>query len=122
MEFPEERVSAFSIIRSNKDGYLQEIIEKPSEEIIKRIYNEDGRIEVSMNAFVVLAEQLIPYLVQTPFHTIRNEKDLPTAISLMAKSVYNSFYVIPLSENVPDLTSKHDLSIAQDYLNRYFSF
>lgn len=75
-----------------------------------------------MNAFVVLAEQLIPYLGKTPFHSERNEKDLPKAITLMADDIPKSVYVIPLAENVPDLTSKYDLSIVQDYLKQNFSF
>lgn len=122
MEFPEERISAFAVIRSNKQGYLQEIIEKPSEEIITQIFNEFGRVGVSMNAFVVLAEQVLPYLLKTPFHPTRNEKDLPTALSLMAGEIPNSIYVIPLAENVPDLTSKHDLAIVQNYLQQHYSF
>lgn len=40
----------------------------------------------------------------------------------MADDIPKSVYVIPLSENVPDLTSKHDLTIVQDYLKQNFSF
>lgn len=63
-----DRISAFAVIRSDKEGYLLKIIEKPDEEIITRIFSETGRIEVSMNSFVVLPEQFIPYLEKTPFH------------------------------------------------------
>lgn len=122
LEFPEERIKAFAVIRSDKNGYLQEIIEKPGDEIIGQLLEQSGRVGVSMNAFVILAEQLIPYLVQTPFHPIRNEKELPTTISKMVADFPNSFFTIPLSENVPDLTSKHDLAIVQDYLQANYSF
>ena len=120
--FAEDRTSAFAVIRSDKQGYLQEIIEKPNEETIARIFSESGRIGVSMNAFVVLAEELIPYLKKTPFHPDRNEKDLPKAITLMSDEKSESVFVIPLSESVPDLTSKHDLAIVQNYLKENYSF
>lgn len=120
--FAEDRISAFAVIRTDKVGYLQEIIEKPDEETIARIFSKTGRIEVSMNAFVVLTEELIPYLEKTPFHPERNEKDLPKAITLMSDEKPKSVYVIPLAENVPDLTSKHDLAIVQNYLKENYSF
>ena len=122
LEFPEERIKAFAVIRSDKQGYLQEIVEKPDDEIIDQLMQQSGRIGVSMNSFVILAEQLIPYLERTPFHPIRNEKELPTTISMMVADFPNSFLTIPLSENVPDLTSKHDLEIVQNYLQANYSF
>jgi len=122
LEFPEERIKAFAVIRSDKQGYLQEIIEKPDDKIIDQLLEQSGRIGVSMNAFVILAEQLIPYLERTPFHPIRKEKELPTTISMMVADFPNSFLTIPLSENVPDLTSKHDLAIVQNYLQMHYSF
>ncbi len=122
LEFPEERIKAFAVIRSDKQGYLQEIIEKPDDEIIDQLLQQSGRIGVSMNAFVILAEQLIPYLEQASFHPVRNEKELPATISMMVADFPNSFYVIPLAENVPDLTSKNDLAIVQNYLQEHYSF
>lgn len=121
-EFPEERIKAFAVIRSDKQGYLQEIIEKPDDKIIGQLMQQSGRIGVSMNAFVILAEQLIPCLERTPFHPIRNEKELPTTISMMVADFPDSFLTILLSENVPDLTSKHDLAIVQNYLQANYSF
>lgn len=122
LEFPEERIKAFAVIRSDKQGYLQEIIEKPDNKIIGQLMQQSGRIGVSMNAFVILAEQLIPYLERTPFHPIRNEKELPTTISMMVSDSPDSFLTIPLAENVPDLTSKHDLAIVQNYLQANYNF
>jgi glucose-1-phosphate adenylyltransferase len=120
--FSEDRISAFAVIRTDKHGYLLEIIEKPDEAIIAQLFAGYGRVGVSMNAFVVLAERLIPYLEKTAFHPVRNEKDLPQAITMMADDISRSVYVIPLAENVPDLTSKHDLAIVRNYLKLNFSF
>jgi glucose-1-phosphate thymidylyltransferase/glucose-1-phosphate adenylyltransferase len=122
LEFPEERIKAFAVIRSDEKGYLQEIIEKPDDKIINQLMQQSGRIGVSMNAFVIVAEQMIPYLELTPFHPIRYEKELPTTISLMVTDFPDSFFTIPLAENVPDLTSKHDLAIVQNYLQANYSF
>lgn len=122
LNFPEERIKAFAVIRADEQGYLQEIIEKPDEEVINQILRKSGRVGVSMNAFVVKAEQLLPYLKKTPFHPTRNEKELPTAISMLVADFSDSFYTIPLSENVPDLTSKNDLEIVQNYLQKNYNF
>lgn len=122
LEFPEERIKAFAVIRSDKQGFLQEIIEKPGDGTISQLLQQSGRIGVSMNAFVIMAEQLIPYLEQTPFHPIRNEKELPTTISKMVSDFPNSFFTISLAENVPDLTSKHDLAVVQEYLQANYDF
>ena len=122
LEFPSERIKAFAVIRTNEDNYLQSIIEKPSNEVIDSILEETGRVGVSMNAFMVTAEQLFPFLKRTPFHPIRNEKELPTSISMMVEENKNAVFCIPLAENVPDLTSKSDLAIVQEYLQKHYQF
>jgi glucose-1-phosphate thymidylyltransferase/glucose-1-phosphate adenylyltransferase len=75
-----------------------------------------------MNAFKISAEQMLPYLESTDYHPVRNEKELPVSVGLCIADNPKSFYCIPLSENVPDLTSKNDLKIVQEYLINNFSF
>ncbi|MFC0184122.1 glucose-1-phosphate adenylyltransferase [Pseudarcicella hirudinis] len=120
LEFPEERIKAFAIIKTNENGFLENIIEKPDEEQTSALKLRDGRIGVSMNAFVMEASDLIPCLEKTPFHPIRNEKELPYSVSLLVENDKNAVYVIPLSENVPDLTSKYDISVVQEYLAKTY--
>ncbi len=122
LEFPVERISGFAVIRTDKDVYLQEIIEKPESGIINQIMEEQGRVGVSMNAFKVQIEQIIPYLRNTPFHSVRNEKELPTTIGLMVQDDTKAFLTIPLAENVADLTSKQDLVTVQKYLKETYKF
>jgi glucose-1-phosphate adenylyltransferase len=122
LEFSIERIKAFAVIKITKNSFLQSIIEKPSDEIIDAILTETGRIGVSMNAFMVSTEQILPFLRETPFHPIRNEKELPTTISMLISKYPNSVNCIPLSENVPDLTSKHDLEVVQEYLRKHYQF
>ena len=51
-------------------------------------------------------------------HPIRREKELPTALMSMVKDHPKSVFGIPLSEHVPDLTSKEDIKIMKEYLNK----
>ncbi|MFD1140043.1 sugar phosphate nucleotidyltransferase [Larkinella insperata] len=120
--FPEERIKAFALMKTDPDGYLLDIIEKPSDEQADALRHAQGRLGVSMNCFVFEAAQLIPYLEKTPFHPIRNEKELPTTVSLLAQEQPKSVGTVPLAEVVPDLTSKHDIAIVQAYLANSFQF
>ena len=122
LEFPIERIKAFAVIKSSIDEYLESIIEKPSDEMIDQIIKETGRIGVSMNAFMVNTEQLMGFLRITPFNPDRNEKELPTSISMLISEYPKAVKCIPLSENVPDLTSKNDLAIVQKYLLNHYQF
>lgn len=122
LEFPIERIKAFAVIKSSIDEYLESIIEKPGDEIIDQIVKETGRIGVSMNAFMVNTEQLLGFLRITPFNPDRNEKELPTSISMLISEYPKAVKCIPLSENVPDLTSKNDLAIVQKYLLNHYQF
>ncbi|MBB6002559.1 sugar phosphate nucleotidyltransferase [Arcicella rosea] len=122
LEFPPERIKAFAVIRTSEGNYLESIIEKPSEGIIEHLLKETGRVGVSMNAFMVNTEQLLPFLKVTPFHPVRNEKELPTSISMMVFQDTKAVKCIPLDENVPDLTSKHDLATVQEYLRKNYQF
>ncbi|KAA9349834.1 sugar phosphate nucleotidyltransferase [Larkinella humicola] len=118
--FPEERIKSFALMKTDPAGYLLEIIEKPTEEEVAAIRQTQGRLGVSMNAFVFDAESVLPYLEKTPFNPLRNEKELPTTVSLMAHDQPKSVGTVPLAEVVPDLTSKHDIAIVQAYLASSF--
>ncbi|GAB3257142.1 sugar phosphate nucleotidyltransferase [Larkinella harenae] len=120
--FPEERIKAFALMKTDPAGYLLEIVEKPSDVETAAILASQGRLGVSMNCFVFEAEPLIPYLEKTPFHPLRNEKELPTTVSLLAQQQPRSVGTVPLAEVVPDLTSKHDIVIVQAYLANSFQF
>lgn len=118
LEFPLERIKAFAIVEPDENNYLQNIIEKPSDEQAEAIAQRYGRIGVSMNAFVFEASDLFPALQKTPFHPVRNEKELPTALLIMTKELGKPISCIPMAENVPDLTSKQDILVVQEYLKK----
>ncbi|RVU24752.1 nucleotidyltransferase [Sandaracinomonas limnophila] len=114
--YPAERISAFALIKTDKNGYLLDIIEKPTAEQAAELQAIQGTLGVSMNIFVFEASVFLPYLAKTPFHPVRNEKELPTAVFLYGEGEGRGFYTIPMAENVPDLTSKEDILVMQKYL------
>lgn len=118
--YPEERISAFALIRTDEDGYLLEIIEKPTKEQADELMAKQGRLGVSMNVFVFEASTFLPYLAKTPFHPVRNEKELPTSVVMFGEGEGKGFFAIPLAENVPDLTSKEDILVMQKYLEETY--
>lgn len=120
LAFPIDRIKAFALIKTDPDGFLEEIIEKPTDDEAEAVLASHGRLGVSMNLCVMEAATMLPILEATPFHQVRNEKELPTAVSLYGQQYGQGFYTIPLAEHVPDLTSKTDLKVVQDYLaNQY---
>lgn len=118
--YPAERISAFALIRTDADGYLLEIIEKPTAEQASELMAKIGRLGVSMNVFVFEASTFLPYLAKTPFHAVRNEKELPTSVVMFGEGEGRGFYTIPLAENVPDLTSKEDILVMKQYLEETY--
>ncbi|SDL30945.1 glucose-1-phosphate thymidylyltransferase/glucose-1-phosphate adenylyltransferase [Catalinimonas alkaloidigena] len=120
LDFPEERIRAFALIKKNKDGFLEEITEKPSDDEVAEAVRTWGRVEVSMNIFVMEAAAMLPYFATTPFHPVRNEKELPTTVNRFVKEHPLSFFVVPRAEKVPDLTSKQDIRLVQDYLFHHY--
>ena len=118
--YPEERISAFALIRTDAEGYLLEIIEKPTKEQADELMAKQGRLGVSMNVFVFEASTFLPYLAKTPFHVVRNEKELPTSVVMFGEGEGKGFFAIPLAENVPDLTSKEDILVMQKYLEETY--
>jgi len=111
-----ERVKSFSVIKSDAEGYLTEIIEKPTDEQIESARNLKGKIGVNMNVFHFNYDDILEYVRKEPFNSIRNERELPTAVMKMAIENPKKVMTVVVEENVPDLTSKGDISIVQRYL------
>jgi hypothetical protein len=69
-----------------------------------------------MNIFSLHYNFILPFLEKIPLHPLRNEKELPVAISMMVKEKPKSLFCYPLSEHVIDLTSKEDIPQVKKYL------
>ena len=106
LNFSSEKVSSFSILKLNDNGYLVNILEKPTTKDFDLFKDSGGKIRVSMNLFKFNGSVFFDYLKNCPFDKLRNEKELPTAVLNLAKDQPSSVYGIPFEEHVPDLTSK----------------
>ncbi|PWK27068.1 glucose-1-phosphate thymidylyltransferase/glucose-1-phosphate adenylyltransferase [Arcicella aurantiaca] len=111
-----ERVKAFAVIKADEEGYLVEIIEKPNDEQIDSAKDANGKIGVNMNVFHFNYDDILEYVTKEPFNPVRNERELPSAVMKMARENQKKVITVSVEENVPDLTSKGDISIVQKYL------
>ena len=114
--YPKERIIRFAIMRFIENYQLTEIIEKPKEGKISEYVDKEKKVRISMNIFLFSGKVFFKYLEDCPIHPLRDEKELPSAIMNMIADNHKLFG-IPVGENVPDLTSKEDISILEDYLN-----
>ena len=118
LNFSSAKVSSFSILKLNKNGYLVNILEKPTTKDFDLLKDNGGKIRVSMNLFKFNGSVFYDYLKNCPFDVLRNEKELPTAVLNLAKDQPSSVYGIPFEEHVPDLTSKDDIIVLNKLLNQ----
>ncbi|MBI3194047.1 MAG: NTP transferase domain-containing protein [Ignavibacteriae bacterium] len=119
LQFPPERIKQFAVITKDEEGFLTNIIEKPTLEDVERVKEMNGRIGVSMNIFRLNYSLILPFLESVPLHPVRNEKELPVAVKMMVEQHPRSMFCIPLSEHVPDLTSRSDILIVKEYLKNF---
>ena len=120
MGLPEEKIKSFALLRTDNEGFLQDIIEKPTEEEEREIRRVSGSLGISMNIFKFDAAFAYLYFVTEPLHPVRNEKELPGVVRTIARQHEKAVFTIPVAEPMPDLTSKADILTMRDYLRREF--
>lgn len=120
LQFAHERIAQFAVIEKNAEGFLRDIIEKPSHEEMARVAGKNGRIGVSMNIFRLSYDHIFPCLETVPLHPVRQEKELPAAVKMMVDRNPQAVFTIPLSEHVPDLTTQADILPVKEYLHEQF--
>lgn len=120
MEFPLERISRFAIAKLNHKGFLLDILEKPTAEILAEYKDSEGKLRVSMNAFKFDGKLIYPYLKNCPVHPERQEKELPTVLLNFLQEHPDTALGIPFSEHVPDLTAKEDIAEVKEYLKNHY--
>ncbi len=120
LNFDEHRIAGFAIIKHDESCYLTDIIEKPSREELQSAIGSGRRIGVSMNIFRFSYDSIFPILARVPFHPVRNEKELPEAVRMLAVEEPGSMRTIPVAEHVLDLTSQSDIPLVQAYLHQEF--
>ncbi len=118
--FDAPRIAQFSITQKDREGFLTAIVEKPAKQEIEREKSKSGTIGVSMNIFRLNYDRVLPFVTDVPLHPVRNEKELPMAISTMVQHIPKSMYAYPFAEHVPDLTSIDDVGRVKGYLLKEF--
>ena len=114
--YPKSRIEQFALIKTNQKDFLTAIVEKPSPEVSEDFKDVEGKLRVSMNLFLFHGALLYPFLKNCHIDPVRNEKELPLAVIQMIKNHPNSVLGIPLSEHVPDVTTKSDILSMNAYL------
>jgi len=117
LEYPNERISRFAVMKFNKSFGLLSIVEKPEPIKIRTYTDSFKKIRVSMNIFLFEGKHFFKYLKNCSPHPERDEKELPKALTDM---INNGILVqgIPIAEHVPDLTSKKDITELENLLNK----
>ena len=116
LEFSAERIAKFAIMDISEDNFLKEIVEKPDAHDLERYRDVSGELRVSMNIFSFSGDLIYPFLKSCPLDEIRNEKELPRAVSNMVKAHPQSMLCIPRSEHIPDLTKAADIPLFKNLL------
>ena len=117
LNFSKEKIAGFALLIFNPDFYLENIIEKPATTDFKNTTDNHESLYISMNAFTFDGNIFFSFLRDCPINLNRDEKELPTALLNMIEVYPNSVRGIPMQEHVPDLTTKEDLLLLEDYLN-----
>jgi glucose-1-phosphate adenylyltransferase len=117
-----ERVRNCAIVQTDAHGFLNDLIEKPTDEEWAHITATMPYIGISWNIFALNAPEVMPFLEDTPLHPIRQERELPVSIRRMAQTLPQSIKAIPMPDLVPDLTSKADIADIQQFLDQNFMF
>jgi NDP-sugar pyrophosphorylase family protein len=120
LEFEASRVEKFAVVQKDPLGFLRSIVEKPAPAEITASADPTGRVGVSMNIFMFAYDVILPILERTPLHPVRQEKEIPTAVTLLVERDPRGMMTIPLAEHVPDLTHVDDIGAMRDYLMREF--
>lgn len=116
----EDRVAQFAVVVKDENGFLADIVEKPSAEEISNARDAKGRIGVSMNLWRFTYGDILRFLEEIPLHPVRKEKELPVAVKMMVARDPQSVFAIPVSEDVVDLTSLADIPAVKQYIQKEF--
>lgn len=117
LKFSKKRISSFSIVTTDKENFLVDIIEKPSEILINNSLDVFGKIRVSMNLFKFEGEICYTFFKSCPINKIRNEKEIADVLKNMILDNKKNISAIFKYDNVLDLTSKKDIIEVQKYLS-----
>jgi len=113
---PGDRVSAFAVVDIDSEGYLTQIVEKPSKEMLPEFIQSDGTLRVSMNIFKMPFADFVLALKDCPLDDVRNEKELPTAVGAWVRENPCQMISMPYEGEFLDLTHPSDFMFVTNKL------
>jgi len=119
LRFDAPRIARFALIRRDAEGFVTDIVEKPDAAHVQELERDPVAPGVSMNIFRLEVDRIYPFLSAVPPDPVRHEKELPTAVALMARSHPGSVCALPLAEHVPDLTQLEDVAQVELFLGHH---
>jgi glucose-1-phosphate adenylyltransferase len=114
------RVDTYATVVTGADGFVKEIVEKPSTEVLSRILRDHPTSGVSMNIYRLPFDLIEPILETMPMHPERGEKELPTAVGKLVRKDPTCVAAVRRTEPVPDLTRRTDIAAVQKSLRENF--
>lgn len=111
LNFSSQRIQKFAVLKVSEKGFLTEIVEKPSKEMLLAARDTKNKIRVSMNIFKLYGPSIYSYLENCPLDPIRKEKEFPTVVQRFIQVNKEGFLSLPFCEHVPDLTSVEDIDL-----------
>lgn len=108
---PPERVMAFAVFHGDRRGKLTGITEKPTAEELDSARWSDGKVRVSMNYFRLPYRALLDAVRKVPLSPVRNEKELPVAVSQWMASG-GELHALSMAGQFLDLTHPEDIAKA----------
>jgi glucose-1-phosphate adenylyltransferase len=116
--FDHAKVQNCAVLFLDEEGYLENLIEKPTDDEIAEAKARTGQVRISMNIFGFDYDTALNYMHTQPLHPTRNEKEMPSAVARIAQENAKTVWAIPVYELMPDLTSKADLNEVKTYLEQ----
>ncbi|UJH68109.1 sugar phosphate nucleotidyltransferase [Allomuricauda sp. SCSIO 65647] len=107
--FAKERLAKYAVMAISPDGFLKQIVEKPSLKEMDKYLDVFGELRISMNIFSFSGAEIYPFLVHCPINPDRGEKELPEAVRNVVARHSKSLICYSRSERLPDLTDANDL-------------
>jgi glucose-1-phosphate thymidylyltransferase len=108
---PADRVLKFALAKVNREGYLERILEKPSEEILRQV---SSPVYVSMNCWVF--SPTIFRACQSIRPSSRGELELTDAVQYAIDTLEESFKALPVQGAVLDMSSRSDIAVVAEKL------
>ena len=82
---PEGRERAFAVFEGAPQTGVVRLLEKPTEQEVRRVADEEGEVWVSMNVFRLRYHAFLEGCRRAPLHPERKERELPKAAMLAAE-------------------------------------